>query len=140
MVTLLIILCGFKISEIVEMKLSDITEGGIIKFNDDLRRKRVRFVNPDIIEEPLKRYFAKRKYIVEKNNIKSDNMFVSLRGNTSANLIRSDFEMIKRFSGTSVTSASVRNSCIKFYYSKLTDDLIIGKLFGISQRWVNLCK
>lgn len=140
MVTLLIILCGFKISELAKMKLSDITQEGIVKFNDDLRRKRVKFVSPDIISKPLKIYLGKRKCIVASNNIKSDNMFISLRGTTSAALIHSDFEMIKQASGVSVTSASVRNSCIKFYYSQLTDDLIIGKLFGISKKWAELCR
>lgn len=140
MVTLLIILCGFKLSELAEMKLNDITKEGIVKFNDDLHRKRVKFVNPDIISKPLKLYLEKRKCIVKSNNIKSDNMFISLRGTTSATLIHSDFEMIKQISGVSVTSASIRNSCIKFYYSELTDDLIIGKLFGISQRWAELCR
>ena len=42
MVTLLIVLCGFKISELTDMKLSDISEEGTIKFTDDLRRKRVK--------------------------------------------------------------------------------------------------
>ena len=139
-ITLLIILCGFKVSELVEMKLSDITKGGIISFTDDLRRKRVRFVRPDIIKEPLKRYLTKRRELIERQNIKTEAMFLSLRGsNISAALIRADFDTIRQISGTSVTSASVRNSCIKFYYSELTDDLLIGRLFGISQRWVELC-
>ena len=141
MVTLLIILCGFKISELVNMKLSDISIGGTIEFTDDLRRKRVKFVRPDIIKEPLDQYLIKRKDIVESLNIKTEAMFVSLRGNIAdESRIRSDFDTIRRISGTSVTSASVRNSCIKFYYNKLTDDLLIGTLFGISQRWVELCK
>ena len=141
MVTLLIILCGFKISELIDMKLSDISEEGTIKFTDDLRRKRVRFIRPDIIKEPLEQYLIKRNEIIEKLNIKTEAMFVSLRGNIAdESRIRSDFDTIRRISGTSVTSASVRNSCIKFYYSEMTDDLLIGKLFGISQRWVELCK
>lgn len=141
MVTLLIILCGFKISELVDMKLSDISEDGTIEFTDDLRRKRVRFVRPDIIKEPLNQYLIKRKSIVESLNIKTEAMFVSLRGNVSdENLIRSDFDTIRQISGTSVTSASVRNSCIRYYYKEIADDLIIGKLFGISQRWVELCR
>lgn len=141
MVTLLIILCGFKISELVYMKLSDVSKDGTIKFTDDLRRKRVRFVSPDIIKEPLNLYLTKRSYIVENLNIKTDAMFVSLWGNASdENRIRADFNTIRQISGTSVTSASVRNSCIKFYYSELTDDLIISKLFGISERWAELCK
>ncbi len=141
MVTLLIILCGFKISELIDMKLSDISEEGTIKFTDDLRRKRVRFVRPDIINEPLNQYLIKRKDIIENLNIKTEAMFVSLRGNVAdQDRIRSDFDTIRQISGTSVTSASVRNSCIKFYYSELTDDLLIGKLFGISQRWVELLR
>lgn len=140
-VTLLIILCGFKVSELVQMKLSDISESGTIKFTDDLRRKRIRFVRPDIINEPLNQYLIKRKDIIENLNIKTEAMFVSLRGNVAdQDRIRSDFDTIRQISGTSVTSTSVRNSCIKFYYSELTDDLLIGKLFGISQRWVELCK
>lgn len=141
MVTLLIILCGFKTSELIDMKLSDISEEGTIRFTDDLRRKRVRFVRPDIINEPLNQYLIKRKDIIENLNIKTEAMFVSLRGNVADQaLIRSDFDTIRQIAGTSVTSASVRNSCIKFYYSELTDDLLIGKLFGISKRWVELCK
>ena len=141
MVTLLIVLCGFKISELTDMKLSDISEEGTIKFTDDLRRKRVRFIRPDIIKEPLEQYLIKRNEIIEKLNIKTEAMFVSLRGNIAdESRIRSDFDTIRRISVTSVTSASVRNSCIKFYYSEMTDDLLIGKLFGISQRWVELCK
>lgn len=139
MVTLLIILCGFKVSELVQMKLSDIAEGGKFEFTDDLRRKRVRFVRPDIIKEPLNQYLIKRNDIVESLNVKTEAVFLSLRGNVSENLIRSDFDTIRQISGTSVTSASVRNSCIKFYYSELTDDLLIGKLFGISERWAELC-
>lgn len=141
MITLLIILCGFKVSELVQMKLSDIDEGGTIRFTDDLRRKRIRFVRSDVIKDPLNQYLIKRNEIIEKLNIKTEAMFVSLRGNIAdESRIRSDFDTIRRISGTSVTSASVRNSCIKFYYSELTDDLIIGKLFGISERWAELCK
>lgn len=139
-ITLLIILCGFKVSELVEMKLSDISKGGTISFTDDLRRKRIRFIRQDIIKEPLKLYLIKRRELVESLNIKTEAMFISLRGNVSADLIRADFDAIRQISGTSVTSASVRNSCIRFYYSELTDDLLIGKLFGISQRWVELCR
>lgn len=139
MITLLIILCGFKVSELVEMKLNDIAGSGTIEFTDNLRRKRVRFIRPDIVKEPLNQYLIKRRDIVESLNIKTEAMFVSLRGNVSEALIRSDFDTIRQISGTSVTSASVRNSCIKFYYSELTDDLLIGRLFGISQRWVKLC-
>ncbi len=125
----------------IDMKLSDISEEGTIKFTDDLRRKRVRFVRPDIINEPLNQYLIKRKDIIENLNIKTEAMFVSLRGNVAdQDRIRSDFDTIRQISGTSVTSASVRNSCIKFYYSELTDNLLIGKLFGISQRWVELLR
>ena len=141
MVTLLIVLCGFKISELTDMKLSDISEEGTIKFTDDLRRKRVKFVSPDIIKEPLEQYLIKRNDIIDSLNIKTEAMFISLRGNAAdQSRMRSDFNTIRQISGTSVTSASVRNSCIKFYYSDLTDDLLIGKLFGISQRWAELCK
>lgn len=139
METLLIILCGFKLSELAEMKLSDISEGKI-DFTDDFRRKRIRLVSTDIIKEPLNQYLIKRREIVKNLNVKSDNMFLSIRGGVlTSNLIGSDFDTVRQISGTSVTSASVRNSCIKYYYNEITDDLLIGKLFGISQRWAELC-
>lgn len=141
METLLIILCGFKMSELVEMKLSDIdiTEAETIEFTDELCRKRVKFVRPEILREPLEQFLKKRSDVIENLNIKTDKLFISLRGSVSLNALRSDFDTIRQLSGVSVTAASVRNSCIKYYYSQITDDLIIGKLFGISERWVEMC-
>lgn len=88
MITLLIILCGFKVSELVEMKLNDIVDNGTIEFTDNFRRKRVRFIRPDIVKEPLNQYLIKRRDIVESLNIKTEAMFVSLRGNVSEALMQ----------------------------------------------------
>ncbi len=94
----------------------------------------------DIIKEPLNQYLIKRKAIVASLNTKSDNMFLSIRGGVlTSNQIGFDFDTIRQISGTSVTSSSVRNSCIKYYYNEITDKLLISKLFGISQRWAELC-
>lgn len=135
---MLIILCGFKTSELAELSLDDITENAF-KYTDSANRSRLKLFKTDLVESVLSTYLKKRKLFMQENNIKSNLLFITAVGSVSTR-IHADFNTIKELAGVShqVTAASIRNSCLKYYYNEITDDVLIAKLFNVSERWVRL--
>lgn len=135
---LLIILCGFKASELTELTLNDINDDlNTIHYMDELNRRRIRLVRFDLIKETFNKYLKKREDLIREGNGKNNFLFITARcENVSTNIIHSDFNTIRELAAVSISASSVRSSCIKYYYSQLTDDVLISKLFNISENWV----
>lgn len=133
---LLIVLCGFKTSELAELTLKDISENAI-KYKDSAKRNRIRLFQTELLDKPLTMYLEKRTLFTVENDIVSNLLFITTFGSVSTR-IHADFNTMKRLAGvsSSVTAAAVRNSCLKYYYDKITDDVLISKLFNVSDSWI----
>lgn len=134
---LFVILCGFKISELCELKVDDLSELEKDEINYyHLSDCRIKFIDHKIIEDVLNRYLALRN-----GGPTIEQLFLSNTGSAiQKNILRDDFKKIRKICGIneSIDFSALRNTCIKYYYEQLPDQVIISKIFDITVRRVEL--
>lgn len=131
---LMSILFGLKPSELHSMTIDSIHENEIVIQSTSLL---VKLINRSFPKEMLEIYLKSReKYLNGYDNC--DAFFLSkIRTRLSSNAINYDFRLITKACDLSdLSSSQFRNSCIRHYYENLPDDVLIGKLFDISQSWI----
>lgn len=129
---LMVIICGFKISELKKLRIQDVS-GSII----DDKMKMVRCTKSECIDTFLKI----RADFTDSKLIKSDVLFLTQRGNENQ-YIDSDFDLIREQCNISsgVTLSSIRNSCIKECSILLNNDAVAAKLFDVAVRRIDTIK
>lgn len=129
---LMVIICGFKVSELKKLRIKDVS-GSII----DDKMKMVRCTKSDCIDTFLKI----RADLTDSKLIKSDILFLNQRGNENQ-YINADFELIREQCNISsgVTLSSIRNSCIKECSILLNNDAMTAKLFDVGIRRLETIK
>ena len=129
---LMVIICGFKVSELKKLRIQDVTSPII-----EDRMKMVRCTKSECIDVFLKL----RADFTDSWLIKSDILFVNKYGNENEQ-INLDYELIReqcKVNG-SVTLSSIRNSCIKEYSILLNNDAVTAKLFDVTVQWLDKMK
>ena len=130
-ITLFVLLFGLKASEIINLKIRDITLSGKELANCSM----IRFIY-DVKAVPiLELYLKKRTMFLSGFDQSCDSLFVNRFGQPlSINTVHSDFEMIRNDTGlTNVTLSALRNACIDSYYKALPDKVIISRIFQITK-------
>ncbi len=129
---LMVIICGFKVSELKKLRIQDLADSTI-----EDRMKMVCCSKSECIDTFLKL----RADFTDSNLIKSDILFVTKNG-TENEYIYADYELIRKQCNlsSSVTLSSIRNSCIKECSILLNNDVIAAKIFDVSVGWLDIIK
>lgn len=137
---LLVLLCGFKVSELCGLKMSDLSEIKKDEINSlCLSDCRIKFIDHEIIADVLNKYLEQREERLQKITICCEQLFISKnickeRLFICSDALSNDFEKIKKICGIDedIDFSALRNTCIKYYYEKIPDKLIISKIFNIT--------
>lgn len=129
---LMVIICGFKVSELKKLRIQDVS-GSII----DDKMKMVHCTKSECIDTFLKI----REDFTDSRLIKSDVLFLTQRGNENQ-YIDNDFELIREQCniGSDVTLSSIRNSCIRECSILLNNDAVAAKLFDVAVRRLEIIR
>lgn len=122
---LMVIICGFKVSELIKLRIQDVS-GSII----DDKMKMVCCTSSKCIDT----FLRIRADFTDLKLIKSDILFVNKYGKKNQQ-INLDYEIIRKQCGVSasVTLSSIRNSCVK-------ECSIAAKLFDVAVRRLGMIK
>lgn len=129
---LMVIICGFKVSELKKLRIQDVS-GSII----DDKLKMVCCTKSNCIDM----FLQIRQDFISLKLIKSDILFVNKNGKKNQQ-INLDYELIRKQCGVSasVTLSSIRNSCIKECSILLDNDAVAAKLFDVAVRRLGMIK
>lgn len=129
---LMVIICGFKVSELQKLRIQDVS-GSII----DDKLKMVCCTKSKCIDT----FLQIRADFTDRKLINSDILFVNKRGKNNQQ-INLDYEMIRRQCGVSdsVTLSSIRNSCIQECSILMNNDAVSAKLFDVAVRRLGIIK
>lgn len=129
---LMVIICGFKVSELQKLCIQDVS-GPII----DDKMKMVCCTKPKCIDT----FLQIRENFIDLKLIKSDILFVNKIGKKNQQ-ISLDYEMIRKQCDVSdsVTLSSIRNSCIQECSILLNNDAVAAKLFDVAVRRLGIIK
>lgn len=129
---LMVIICGFKASELIKLRIQDVT-GSII----DDKMKMVCCTSSKCIDT----FLQIRADFTDRKLIKSDILFVNKNGKKNQQ-INLDYEIIRKQCGVSagVTMSSIRNSCVKECSILLDNDAVAAKLFDVAVRRLGMIK
>lgn len=129
---LMVIICGFKVSELKKLRIQDVN-GSVI----DDKMKLVCCTKSECIDT----FLQLRAKFTDLWLIKSDILFVNKYGNENEQ-INLDYELIRKQCNVSkkVTLSSIRNSCIKECSVLLNNDAVAAKLFDVTFRWLSKIK
>lgn len=129
---LMVIICGFKVSELKKLRIQDATGSAI-----EDKMKMVRCTKSECIDT----FLRIRADFTDLRLIKSDILFVNKCGNENEQ-INSDYELIREKCNvsSSVTLSSIRNSCIKECSVLLSNDAVAAKLFNVTVQWLDKIK
>ena len=129
---LMVIICGFKVSELIKLRIQDVS-GSII----DDKLKMVCCTKSKCIDT----FLQIREEFTDMKLIKSDILFVNKIGKKNQQ-INLDYEIIRKQCGVSasVTLSSIRNSCIKECSILLNNDAVAAKLFDVAVRRLGMIK
>lgn len=129
---LMVIICGFKVSELQKLRIQDVSGPTI-----DDKMKMVCCTKSKCIDA----FLQIREDFIDLNMIKSDILFVNKIGKKNQQ-ISLDYEMIRKQCGVSdrVTLSSIRNSCIQECSILLNNDAVAAKLFGVAVRRLGIIK
>ncbi len=129
---LMVIICGFKVSELKKLRIQDVS-GSII----DDKLKMVCCTKSNCIDM----FLQIREDFISLKLIKSDVLFVNKNGKKNQQ-INLDYELIRKQCGVSasVTLSSIRNSCIKECSILLDNDAVAAKLFDVAVRRLGMIK
>lgn len=129
---LMVIICGFKVSELIKLRIQDVT-GSII----DDKLKMVCCTKSKCVDM----FLQIREDFISLKLIKSDILFVNKNGKKNQQ-INLDYELIRKQCGVSasVTLSSIRNSCIKECSILLDNDAVAAKLFDVAVRRLGMIK
>lgn len=129
---LMVIICGFKVSELKKLRIQDLADSTI-----EDRMKMVCCSKSECIDT----FLQLRADFMELRLIKSDILFVNKYGNENEQ-INLDYELIREKCNVSsrVTLSSIRNSCIKECSMLLNNDVVAAKIFDVSIRWLDIIK
>ena len=129
---LMVIICGFKVSELKKLRVQDVS-GSII----DDKLKMVCCTKSKCIDM----FLQIRADFIDQNLIKSDILFISKFGKKNQQIYL-DYETIRKQCGVSasVTLSSIRNSCVKECSILLDNDAVAAKLFDVAVRRLGMIK
>ena len=129
---LMVIICGFKVSELIKLRIQDVS-GSVI----DDKMKMVCCTSSKCIDT----FLQIRADFTDLKLIKSDILFVNKRGKKNQQ-INLDYEIIRKQCGVSasVTLSSIRNSCVKECSILLNNDAVAAKLFDVAVRRLGMIK
>lgn len=129
---LMVIICGFKVSELKKLRIQDLADSTI-----EDRMKMVCCSKSECIDT----FLQLRADFMELRLIKSDILFVNKYGNENEQ-INLDYELIREQCNvsSSVTLSSIRNSCIKECSILLNNDAVAAKLFNVTVQWLDKIK
>lgn len=129
---LMVIICGFKVSELKKLRVQDVS-GSII----DDKLKMVCCTSSKCIDT----FLQIRDDFTNQRLIKSDILFVNKHGKKNQQ-INLDYEIIRKQCGVSasVTLSSIRNSCVKECSILLNNDAVAAKLFDVAVRRLGMIK
>ncbi len=129
---LMVIICGFKVSELQKLRIQDVS-GSII----DDKMKMVCCTSSKCIDT----FLRIRADFTDLKLIKSDILFVNKIGKKNQQ-IGLDYEMIRKQCdvSASVTLSSIRNSCVKECSILLNNDAVAAKLFDVAVRRLGMIK
>ena len=122
---LMVIICGFKVSELQKLRIQDVS-GSII----DDKMKMLCCTSSKCIDT----FLQIRADFTDLKLIKSDILFVNKIGKKNQQICL-DYEMIRKQCdvSASVTLSSIRNSCVKECSILLNNDAVASKLFDVSR-------
>lgn len=129
---LMVIICGFKVSELINLRIQDVS-GSII----DDKMKMVCCTSSKCIDT----FLRIRADFTDLKLIKSNILFVNKYGKKNQQ-INLDYEIIRKQCGVSasVTLSSIRNSCVKECSILLDNDAVAAKLFDVAVRRLGMIK
>lgn len=140
MAVILVILCGFKATELSSLKVSDISDCEI-NFLSSKGEKQIRFFDMSLISDVYQSYLNQREIFLEHEN--SEYLFVSKRNKRCNQHVLFDSlnELLATYQfADNINFSNLRNTCIIRYYKNIPDYIIIAKLFDVSQAYVGkLC-
>ena len=143
---LLMIIMGLKASDLCRINVSDLHEQELLFINAS-GKPEIRLWRKELYREQLDIYMQKREKWLKKQGAGSDKLFVDRNGKDLApdrvQDALSNIVVICKIK-EKITISSIRNRCIADYYSELPDDLLISKIFNITQQRIvelmNSCK
>lgn len=129
---LMVIICGYKVSELQKLRVSDTTSEFVKE-----RMQITGFDRSDIMDI----FLQIRDHFVSERLIKSTILFVNQNGEYNKQ-IHLDYKTIRSYCGIdkSVTLSALRNTCIQGYNKLLENEIITAKVFNTSARWVDHIK
>lgn len=129
---LMVIICGFKVSELIKLRIQDVS-GSII----DDKLKMVCCTKSRCIDT----FLQIREDFTDRRLIKSDILFVNKYGKKNQQ-INLDYELIRKQCkvNAGVTLSSIRNSCVKECSILLDNDAVAAKLFDVAVRRLGMIK
>ena len=134
MSVLLVVICGFKSSELCNIKLNDISHFEI-SYLDYQNNKRIRFVDMTEFEKPYAAYLSHRKNYLDNN--KSEYLFIDrFYKQCTAQTLNTDIRLFCEKVNLNVTHSMLRNACIKHYYDNIPDYILISKIFDVSADYI----
>lgn len=127
---LIVIMCGFKVSELKKLRIQDVAGSTI-----EDRVNMVRFNHSECIDT----FLRLREKFTDLRFIKSDILFVTKYG-TENKYMNVDYKIIREQCNlsNSATLSSIRNSCIKECSIFLNNDAISTKLFDVTVQWLDI--
>lgn len=134
---LLVLLFGFKIIDLKSLKVDNLS----IEKKELSSNTIIRYIYDERLIPIIIYYLQERSYFIADLNQESDYLFVNRYGrNITDNGIGDDLRKICSYTGVTISFGGLRNSCIKYYYSKMPDEVIISKIFDISKGRVKKLK
>lgn len=129
---LMVIMCGFKVSELKKLRIQDVVGSTI-----EDRVNMVRFNHSECIDT----FLRLREKFTDLRLIKSDILFVTKYG-TENKYMNVDYKIIREQCNlsNSVTLSSIRNSCIKECSIFLNNDTISAKIFDVTAKWLDIIR
>lgn len=139
---LLVIICGFKCSDLVCLKVSDIKEFEIT-FTNMSGKLKIRIWDRNNIKEQYEIYIRKRSEWLKEYHHSSNKLFVGRFGDImSTAAIRESYDIVRAFCDISskTTLSSLRTACIRSYYEQIPDSILVSKIFDISTNRIRKLK
>lgn len=134
---MLILLLGFKVGELAELKLEDVS----VKNKAVSHYSVIKYIYDRSLIPIINDYISKRSYFISEFDAACDSLFLNRFGKgLKSKAINDDFNKICSEINVNTTLGALRSSCIKYYYDNMPDSLLIAKIFDLSKERLNLMK
>lgn len=135
---LLILLFGFKVSDIGNLQVNDLN----IENKEITSQSIIKYIYDEKFVPIIKRYLSERAFFISEFENPSDYMFINRYGKqieyctVNLDLVK----ICKDLKLKQISCSALRSTCILYYYEKFPDGLLISKIFGITKNRIDEMK